>query len=118
MSCNKNRQYDNLKTPPSISGEEVSARWKRTYSGEVIITVRMPHDTVDSEVYMKTRASKWIQGCPQPGRGIGPHSTPPQGDQGQVDKVQKGENPEAHQPTQDFWKTPDEEPQMLVPQTK
>ena len=31
----------------------------------------------------------------------------PQGDQGQVNKVQKGEDPEAHQPTQDFWKTPD-----------
>ena len=54
MSYNKNRQHDNLKTPPSITGEEVSARWKRTYSGEVIMTVRMPHDTVDSEIYIKT----------------------------------------------------------------
>ena len=42
----------------------------------------------------------------------------PQGDQGQVDKVQKGEDPEAHKPKQNFWKTPDEECQMLVPQTK
>ena len=42
----------------------------------------------------------------------------PQDDQRQVDKVQKGEDPEAHQPTQVCWKTPDEEPQMLVPQTK
>ena len=54
MSYNKNRQYDNLKTPPSITGEEVLARWKRTYSGEVIMTVRMSHDTVDSKVYIKT----------------------------------------------------------------
>ena len=54
MSYYKNRQQDNLKTPPSITGEEVSARWKRTYSGEVVMTVRMPHDTVDSEVYIKT----------------------------------------------------------------
>ena len=41
-SYNKNRQHDNVKTPPSITGEEVSARWKRTYSGEVIMTVRCP----------------------------------------------------------------------------
>ena len=31
-----------------------------------------------------------------------------QGDQGQVDKVQTGEDPEAHQSTQDSRKTPDE----------
>ena len=48
MSYNMTRQNDALNTPPSISGEEVSARWKRTYSGEVIMTVRIPHDTVDS----------------------------------------------------------------------
>ena len=48
------RQTAALKTPPSIYGLEVSARWKRTYSGEVIMTVRMPLDTVDSEVYIKT----------------------------------------------------------------
>ena len=67
-----------------------------------------------------TQASRWIHGSPQPGRGIGPHCTlpSPQGDQGQVDKVQKGEDPKAHQLTQDFWKTPDEELQMFVPQTK
>ena len=53
MSYNITRP-DALKTPPSITGEEVSARWKRTYSGEVIMTVRMPHDTVDSEAYIKT----------------------------------------------------------------
>ena len=31
-----------------------------------------------------------------------------QGDQGQVDKVQTGEDPKAHQLTQDSRKTPDE----------
>ena len=54
MSYYKNRQQQNLKTPPSIAGEEVSAKWRRTYSGEVIMTVRMPYDTVDSEIYIKT----------------------------------------------------------------
>ena len=54
MSYNMTRQNDALKTPPSISGEEVSARGKRTYSGEVIMTVRISHDTVDLEVYIKT----------------------------------------------------------------
>ena len=39
----------------------------------------------------------------------------PQDDQGQVDKVQKGEDPEAHQPTQDFCKIPDEEPRCWSP---
>ena len=43
-----------LKSPPSIYGAEVSAKWKRTYNGEVIMTVKMPSDTVDSEVYIKT----------------------------------------------------------------
>ena len=46
--------YEALKSPPSIYGAEVSAEWKRTYKGEVIMTVRMPSDTVDSEVYIKT----------------------------------------------------------------
>ena len=72
-------------------------------------TLRLPEDT---------QASRWTHGCPQPGRGTGPHVHSPQDDQRQVDKVQKGEDPEAHQPTQVCWKTPDEEPQMLVPQTK
>ena len=39
----------------------------------------------------------------------------PQGDQGQVDKVQKGEDPEAHQPTWDFWKIPDKNPRCWSP---
>ena len=54
MHYNMDKQKDAFKNPPSISGEEVSARWKRTYSDEVIMTVRMPHDTVDSEFYIKT----------------------------------------------------------------
>ena len=37
-----------LKFPPSIHGAEVSAEWKRTYKGEIIMTVRMPSDTADS----------------------------------------------------------------------
>ena len=41
-----------------------------------------------------------------------------QGDQGQVDKVQTGEDPEAYQLTQDCRKTLNEEHQTLVPQTK
>ena len=43
-----------LKSPPSIYGAEVSAKWKRMYNGEVIMTVKMPSDKVDSEVYIKT----------------------------------------------------------------
>ena len=43
-----------LTTPPPIVGTEVSARWKRTWKGEVIMTVIMPTDVVDTEVYVKT----------------------------------------------------------------
>ena len=46
--------YEALKSPPSIYGAKVSAELKRTYKGEVIMTVRIPSDTVDSEVYIKT----------------------------------------------------------------
>ena len=52
--CEHSYGYEALKSPPSIYGAEVSAEWKRTYKGEVIMTVRMPSDTVDSEVYIKT----------------------------------------------------------------
>ena len=41
-----------------------------------------------------------------------------QSDQGQADKIQKREDPEAHKPTQNCWETTAEESQMLVPQTK
>ena len=43
-----------LTNPPLIVGMEVSARWKRTWKGEVIITIVMPNDVVDTEVYVKT----------------------------------------------------------------
>ena len=40
--------------PSYIVGMEVSARWKRTWKGEVIMTIIMPNDVVDTEVYVKT----------------------------------------------------------------
>ena len=46
--------YEVLNSPPSIYGAQVSAEWKRTRKGGVIMTVRMPHDAADSEVYTKT----------------------------------------------------------------
>ena len=48
------RNSSNLTTPPAIQGPEVSATWRRTCRGEVLMTVQMPQDTVDSEVYVKT----------------------------------------------------------------
>ena len=47
--------YEALKFLPSIYGAEVSAEWKRNRRGEVIMPVRMPHDAVNSEVYIKTQ---------------------------------------------------------------
>ena len=48
-SCN-----DGLLTNPlPIVGMEVSARWKRTWKGEVIMTIVMLNDVVDTEVYVK-----------------------------------------------------------------
>ena len=43
-----------LTTPPPIVGMEVSARWKRTWKGEVIMTIVMPENVIDTEVYVKT----------------------------------------------------------------
>ena len=43
-----------LTTPPPIVGTDVSARWKRTWKGEVVMTVIMPDDVVDTEIYVKT----------------------------------------------------------------
>ena len=48
------RNCCNLTTPPAIQGPEVSATWRRTSRGEVLMTVQMPQDTVDSKVYVKT----------------------------------------------------------------
>ena len=73
-SCN-----DGLLTnPPPIVGMEVSTRWKRTSKGEVIMTIVMPNDVVDTEVYVKTPkdilGSRWIHGCPAFGEE---HGVPP-----------------------------------------
>ena len=43
-----------LTTPPPIVGMEVSARWKRTWKGEVIMMIVMPENVIDTEVYVKT----------------------------------------------------------------
>ena len=43
-----------LLSPPAVHGPEVLADWKRNFGGDVIMTGRMPRDTMDSEVYVKT----------------------------------------------------------------
>ena len=51
------KMYNNsrcLTSPPSIHGPEVVAHWTRTNKGEVMVTLKLPRDTVDSEVYIKT----------------------------------------------------------------
>ena len=48
------RNCSSLTTPPAIQGPEVSAPWRRTSRGDVLMTVQMPQDTVNSEVYVKT----------------------------------------------------------------
>ena len=48
------RNCSSLTTPPAIQGPEVSTSWKRTSRGDVLMTVQMPQDTVNSEVYVKT----------------------------------------------------------------
>ena len=48
------RNCSSLTTPPAIQGPEVSATWRRTSRADVLMTVWMPQDTVDSEVYVKT----------------------------------------------------------------
>ena len=48
------RNCSSLTTPPVIQGPEVPASWRRTSRGDVLMTVQMPQDTVDSEVYVKT----------------------------------------------------------------
>ena len=48
------RNCSSLTTPPAIQGPEVSATWRRTSKGDVLMTLQMPQDTVDSEVYVKT----------------------------------------------------------------
>ena len=43
-----------LTTPPPIVDSDVSARWKRTWKREVVMTVILPDDVVDTELYVKT----------------------------------------------------------------
>ena len=59
-------QHQGPLKPPPIVGAEVSAIWKSTWKGEVIMTVVMPPDVVDTEVYVKTlRRHSGIQMGPQ-----------------------------------------------------
>ena len=51
-----------LSSPPSIYGAEVSAEWKRSRDGDVIMTLKMPYDTVDTEVtevHKNTKRPLW-----------------------------------------------------------
>ena len=45
---------ETLSTPPPIEGMEVSAKWKSNWKREVLMTIVMPHDVIDSEIYIKT----------------------------------------------------------------
>ena len=51
------RNCSSLTTPPAIQGPEVSASRKRTSQGDVLMTVWMPKDTVNSEVYVTVAGS-------------------------------------------------------------
>ena len=57
------RNCSSLTTPPAIQGPEVSASRKRTSQGDVLMTVWMPKDTVNSEVY--------VTGCRQSASACG-----------------------------------------------
>ena len=96
--------YEVLNSPPSIYGAEVSAEWKRTRRGEVIMTVRMPHDAVDSEVYIKTpRGHSGIFNGPLDILNLEkemeqlPH--PQQSYKRQAEQIQPRKDPQAHQLT-------------------
>ena len=83
-------RYEALKSPPSIYGAE----WKRTYKSEVIMTVRMPSDTVDSEVYIKnSRGHSGIQMDPWMSstckKKWSPHHTPNKVTEDKLDKFNK-----------------------------
>ena len=96
--------YEVLNSPPSIYGAEVSAEWKRTRKGEVIMIVRMPHDAVDSEVYIKTpsRSLRYLDG-PLDILNLEkemeqlPH--PQQSHKRQAEQIQPRKDPQAHQLT-------------------
>ena len=51
---NYTNSNDLLTTPPPIVDADVSARWKRTWKREVVMTVILPDDVVDTELYVKT----------------------------------------------------------------
>ena len=53
MVQGKTYRHSSLTTPPAIQGPEVSASWKRTSQGDILMAVKMPKDTVNSEVYIK-----------------------------------------------------------------
>ena len=54
MARQMNFSNELLTTPPPIVGTDVSARWKRTWKREVVMTVILPDDVVDTEIYVKT----------------------------------------------------------------
>ena len=47
-------RYAEFSCPPAVHGYEVTAHWRRTHKGEVLMTVKMPKHTVDTELYVKT----------------------------------------------------------------
>ena len=54
MARQMNFSNELLTTPPPIVDTDVSARWKRTWKREVVMTVILPDDVVDTELYVKT----------------------------------------------------------------
>ena len=54
MARQMNFSNELLTTPPPIVDSDVSARWKRTWKREVVMTVILPDDVVDTELYVKT----------------------------------------------------------------
>ena len=91
-----------LTTPPPIVGMEVSARWKRTWKGEVVMTIVMPESVIDTELYVKTpREHIGIQMDPWMScswKRTWSSSHPPQyPDQGKDEKVQIAEGWEKDQ---------------------
>ena len=89
-------------SPPSIYGAEESAEWKRTRKGEVIMTVRMPLDAVDSEIYIKTpRGHSGISMDPWTSSTWSmkwsTYRTPNHSHKRQVQQIQQGKNPQAQQ---------------------
>ena len=92
--------YEALKSPPSIYGAEVSAEWKRNWKGEVIMTVRMPYDAMDSEVYIKTpRGHSGIQMDPWTSstwiKKWDPYHTPSEVTKDKLTKLRQ-EDPQVH----------------------